>query len=170
MRHEKDKKINDGFTLLETLTALSVLSLAMIGPLALASYAIHLAGFSQNQIEAFYLAQEAMEYIKNRRDNNALAGAGNWLQGLDECRGTRGCVIDVPNNDIQNCGNPCQKLKYDSATGFYNQSTGADTIFTREVKLSDVSAYEAKISTTISWQESFGQRSLTLEENIFDWP
>jgi prepilin-type N-terminal cleavage/methylation domain-containing protein len=178
MRCKKDKKINEGFTLLETLTALSVLSLAVIGPLTLASYAIHLAGFSQNQIGAFYLAQEAMEYIKNRRDNNALTGESNWLKdmapsgsGSGLCRNPKGCIVDVPNNNVQSCSpSECPKIKYDAVTGFYNYVSGTETTFIREVKLDYVSNYEEKISIIVSWQESFGQRSLTLEENIFDWP
>ncbi len=163
---------NSGFTLLETLASISVLTLAVIGPLALASYAIRSASISQNQLMTFYLAQEAMEYIKNKRDNIALAGLPDWLEGLGNCRGSRGCVIDIPNNNIINCGGGgCPKIKYDSATGFYNYSSGAETSFIREIKLSDVVAgREAKITVTVSWQEIFGPKSFTLEENIFNWP
>lgn len=163
---------NSGFTLIETLAALSVLTLAVIGPLALASYAIRSASVSQNQFTTFYLAQEAMEYIKNKRDNIALAGASDWLEGLGNCRGTRGCVIDIPNNNIINCGGgDCPKIKYDSATGFYNYSSGVETSFIREIKLNDVVAgREARITVTVSWQEIFGPKSFILEENIFNWP
>lgn len=163
------KSQKTGFTLVETLVALSVLILAVTGPLTLASFAIRSSGYSQNQIIAFYLAQEALEYVKNKRDNNALKDE-EWLGGLGNCRGTSGCTIDVPNNDIKNC-NPCQKLKYDSATGFYNQSTGIDTPFTREVKLRDiVEGREAKITVIISWQERLIPRSFSIEENILNWP
>lgn len=163
---------NSGFTLLETLAALSVLTFAVIGPLTLASYAIRSASVSQNQLMTSYLAQEAMEYIKNKRDNIALAGASDWLEGLGNCRGSRGCVIDIPNNNIINCGGgDCPKIKYDSTTGFYNYSSGVETSFIREIKLSDVVAgREARITVTVSWQEIFGSKSFTLEENIFNWP
>lgn len=170
---KKIKNLSKGFTLLETLAALSVLTLAITGPLALASYAIRSASYSQNQITAFYLAQEALEYMKNRRDNNALIGAAEWLDALGFCRGTRGCVVDVPNNQIINCpaSDPCPKIRYDSATGFYNYSSGSETPFIVEVKLADVvENREAKISVIVTWQEKFGSRSFTLEENILNWP
>jgi len=67
-----------GFTLLETLAAVSVLTFAIVGPLTLAYYSIRSSSVSQNQLTAFYLAQEAIEYIKNLRDNNALTGKANW--------------------------------------------------------------------------------------------
>ena len=160
---------NSGFTLIETLVSISVLTLAVIGPLTLASYAIRSASVSQNQLTTFYLAQEAMEYIKNKRDNNALADA-SWLSGMTNCRSANGCTIDVPNNSVQTCSSGCPKLKYDGATGFYNHQTGSDTIFTRQIKFSQISNYEEKVAVTVSWQEIFGAKFFVLEENIFDWP
>jgi len=165
----KIKNFKKGFTLIETLASISILTLAVIGPLTLASYAIRSASVSQNQLTTFYLAQEAMEYIKNRRDNNALADA-NWLSGMTNCRSANGCIIDIPNNNIQTCPSGCPKLKYDSTTGFYSHQTGSDTIFTRQIKFSQISGSEEKVSVTVSWQEIFGPKSFTLEENIFNWP
>jgi len=138
-----------GFTLIETLVSIFVLTLAFTGPLSLASYTIRSSSVSQNQFSAFFLAQEAIEYIKNRRDNNTLIGAADWLEGLGPCRGVNGCV------------------KYDSANGLYNQTTGTDTVFTREVKISDIETYEAKITATISWQERSYSKSFVFEEHIF---
>jgi len=169
----KIKNSKEGFTLFETIVALSVLIFAVTGPLTLAAYAIHSATYAQNQITAFYLAQEALEYIKNWRDKNALNGASEWLDGLGSCRGGKGCVVDIPNDKVKNCpGNdPCPKIKYDSVTGFYNYETGSETPFIREVKLRDiVSGREAKVEVIVSWQEKFGSRLFTIEENIFNWP
>lgn len=158
-----------GFTLVETLVALSVLIFAVTGPLTLASFAIRSSGYSQNQIIAFYLAQEALEYVKNKRDNNALSGA-NWLSGMTSCRSANGCAVDAQNDDIEVCPSQCPKIKYDSATGFYNQQNGSDTIFSRKVKLDKISNYEEKVTITLSWQERLIPRSFSIEENIFDWP
>ena len=157
--------------MLETLVSISILTLAIIGPLALASYSIRSARVSQNQLTTFYLAQEAMEYIKNTRDNNVLDDK-DWLKGTKDCeKKDYGCTIDVPNNDIKKCDSSgCQKLKYDSTTGFYNNKNGSDTIFTRRIELDEVSKYEEKVTVTVSWQEIFGSKYFVLEENIFDWP
>ncbi len=173
-RHKK------GFTLLETLVALSILTSAVVGPLTLAFYSIRSAGLSQNQFTAFYLAQEALEYVKNQRDNNVLNGEANWLKDLAPsgggsglCRNSNGCTVDIPYNSIAICpsGN-CPKMRYSSGTGLYHQNTsfGVESPFTRKIKLDFISSYEEKVSVTISWAERFGTRSFTLEENIFNWP
>jgi prepilin-type N-terminal cleavage/methylation domain-containing protein len=158
-----------GFTLLETIVAVSVLALAISGPLTLASYAIHLGGYSQNQITAFYLAEEAVEYIKNKRDNNVLSNA-DWLNEISVCQSASGCIIDVQNNSIAACSGTCPKVKYDSSTGFYNHQKGSDTVFTRQVNLTYVSDYEEKVTVTLSWNEGLIPLSFTLEENILNWP
>ncbi len=174
----RDKK--GGFTLLETLVALSILTFAVVGPLTLASYSISSASLSQNQLTAFYLAQEALEYVKNHRDTNVLTGV-DWLRDLapvgsgnSKCRKFEGCRVDIPYNTINECpnGGVCPKMRYSSDTGFYHQNTsfGVESPFTRAVKLANVSTYEEKISVTISWTERFGVKSFTLEENIFNWP
>ncbi len=170
-----------GFTLLETLVALSILTSAVVGPLTLAFYSIRSAGLSQNQLTAFYLAQEAIEYVKNQRDNNVLQ-SNNWLQGLAPagspgnglCRNNKGCTVDIPYDNIQICPSKknCPKMRYSSDTGFYHQnaSLGVESPFDREINLDYISSYEEKISVTITWKERFGTRSFTLEENIFNWP
>ncbi len=172
---------NSGFTLLETLASISVLAFVITGPLTLASYVIRSASISQNQFTAFYLAQEAIEYIKNLRDNNALTGKTNWLDGLAPsgsgnglCRNDKGCTVDIPYNNIDQCpgSGDCPKMRYSSDTGFYHQNTsfGTESSFTRKIKLEYVRAYEEKITITLSWQEKFGSKSFTLEENILNWP
>jgi len=163
-----------GFTLIETLVAISVLTMIIIGPLSLATKSIGASLVSQNQITAFYLGQEAIEYILNIRDNNFLQRLG-WLTGLDSCLGINGCYVDVPNNTINSCSGSCPKIKYDGTGGFYyNYQTGQDTIFTRVVKIKKISIGgnedEARIEVIISWPEkSGGQKSFTLQEDIFNW-
>ncbi|MCX6731698.1 MAG: prepilin-type N-terminal cleavage/methylation domain-containing protein [Candidatus Parcubacteria bacterium] len=161
-----------GFTLIETLVALTVLTMIIIGPLSLATKSIGASIFSQNQITASYLAQEAIEYILNIRDNNFLQNL-NWLTGLDQCLGADGCYVDIPssNNNIVSCNNACPKIKYDGSGGYYyNYQTGQDTIFTRTIKITKITDDEARIDVTVSWQEKFGgQKSFTLQRNIFNW-
>lgn len=75
------------FTLVETLVAISILTIALTGPLAIIAQALRSSYFARDQITAYYLAQEAVEYIRNQRDYNGLQGvsapaAENWLQGV----------------------------------------------------------------------------------------
>jgi len=68
---------NKGFTLVETLIAISVLMIAIVGPLTVANKAYTSAIDARNQSEAIFLAQEAMEYIDNMKDNDNQ-GNGTW--------------------------------------------------------------------------------------------
>ena len=168
-----------GFTLLETIVAIAILSMAMLGPLELASRTIGSAAVSQNQITAFYLAQEGIEYVRNVRDNNFLNGAG-WLNGLEDCLGANGCVIDIPNYNPSSpaessaaCGSVCPNIKYDEAGGFfYNYASGESTIFRRTVKITagvGGNSDEANISSVVYWKGKFAGKSVGVEEDIFNW-
>jgi type II secretory pathway pseudopilin PulG len=77
------------FTIVETLVAISVLMIAIAGPLVVASKGLTSAVYSKNQMTASYLAQESMEIIKNRRDNNMVNG-DNWLDDMEFCQGPAG--------------------------------------------------------------------------------
>ncbi len=172
-----DVKIkNSGFTLLETLIAIAVLALAVIGPLTLASRSISAVSVSQNQIAAFYLGQEAIEYVRNKRDTNFLEGR-DWLEGLSPCWNSNGCYVDIPNDNIGNVSSyndcPDKAMKYDDVNGrYYNYDDGECTVFARTVKITrnvGDNQEEAGIEVTITWQDKSRQKTLILEENIFDW-
>lgn len=62
-----------GFTLIETMIAVTILTLAMAGPLFTASRAIVAAETARDQLAASYLAQEGIEYARMMRDNQYLA-------------------------------------------------------------------------------------------------
>lgn len=87
-----------GFTLIETLVAISILVLALTGPLTIISQALRSAYYSRDQIVAFYLAQEAVEYIRNVRDENSLktgATVDSWLNGIgliSQCKAAPGAT------------------------------------------------------------------------------
>lgn len=62
-----------GFTLIETLVAVSILTLSISGPLYTANRAIIAAENARNQLIASHLAQEGIEYVRWMRDNEFLA-------------------------------------------------------------------------------------------------
>jgi type II secretory pathway pseudopilin PulG len=95
-----------GFTLIETLIAITVLLISIVGPLQIAANALFSAYYTRDETTAYYLAAEAIEYIKNTRDStfmfDALGGGTNtdWLFALRECvedipTNTKGCTINT---------------------------------------------------------------------------
>ena len=73
---KKDKKNlnNKGFTLIETFVAVTVLTIAMMGPFTLVMKSLAISKATKGQITAMYLAQEAIEFVRNIRDENILVG------------------------------------------------------------------------------------------------
>lgn len=174
--NNKFKIINkkNGFTLIETMVALTIITFAILGPISLATYSIKMSTLSKNNVIASFLAQDAMEYIKNWRDNNYL-NSENWLFKLNACNNSD-CYLDttipwdVSGTAIANCAGSCPLLKYDDTLKKYNHSTGVDTVFMRKFTLEkDVSDREARISITVSWEDKFGSHSFIWEDHIFDW-
>jgi prepilin-type N-terminal cleavage/methylation domain-containing protein len=162
-----------GFTLIETLVAIVILTVSIAGPITIASKGIASAIFARDQITAFYLAQEAVEYIRNKRDENNINGNG-WIDGLSECIDGNICTIDInesiAENIIRQCpGGVCPLLKYDDSTNFYNYSTGKDSNFTRETNIKIIDAKEVAITTTLSWKTGTLTKSFKVKEHIFDW-
>lgn len=178
-------KTNTGFSLVEAMVAISILSLAVTGPLIIAQKGIQSAIYARDQITAYYLAQEAVEYIRNVRDTNRIQG-NEWLASLTLCTqsvsGGERCNIDARYTDftsgsaITACpAGVCPKISYDPSTGFYGYGSGgswAPTIFTREIAIDNrVSAKEAEISVTIKWNTNLflPERKFTIKEYVFNF-
>ena len=60
MTHLFKQKIARGFTLIETLIAVLILTTAIAGPLTIASKGLTATLVAKDQISAFYLAQDAV--------------------------------------------------------------------------------------------------------------
>ena len=159
--------------MIETLVAVTILSAAIAGPMVLSIKSIGSAAVSQDQLVAFYLGQEAVEYVRNVRDTNILS-ENSWLDGLGDClpSSPNGCYIDVINNAITACGRlaGCPNLDFDGQN--YNYASGDNSAFTRTVKIDNLiraDGDEAKIDVAVSWTGKYGQKTMNLQNNIFNW-
>ncbi len=61
-----------GFSLVEVLVAISILLLAVVGPMAIISRATTSTTFATEQATAFFLAQEGLEIVQYLRDSRVL--------------------------------------------------------------------------------------------------
>jgi prepilin-type N-terminal cleavage/methylation domain-containing protein len=162
-----------GFTLVETLVAITVLVLAVAAPLTLGSQGLTASRVARDQVTATYLAQEAIEYIHNLRDTNVLSGRG-WLTGLDECLlGTCRIALNDPEETISGCGKECPVLNYNDNPGIYGYAEGSawvPTKFTRSITMEEtVSGIEAEIEVTVSWTDGIHTRSIATKEYLLNW-
>lgn len=160
-----------GFTLIETLVAISVLLVSLAGPLSIAAQALRSAYSARDQVTAFYLAQEAIEYVRSYRDENYLAPPPvNWLKGINTCLGAS-CTVDFRNFTHQVCDSGgCSPLLIGS-DGLYNTKSGDLSMFTRTLTLSAVPGNpdEVLVDVTVTWTSAGLNRTFNLTEHIFDW-
>lgn len=94
---------NRAFTLIETLVAITILMIAIAGPLTVASKGFTSALDAKNQSVAINLAQEGLEYISFVKDNKEW---GNWSPGIEFTEAVdirySGCTVlsPCPFNDL----------------------------------------------------------------------
>ena len=78
----KTAKLSAGFTIIELIISISILSVAIVGIFSAFSIITILTSDSADRLTGTYLAQEGMEIVRNIRDNN-------WLN-MDVCLGPEG--------------------------------------------------------------------------------
>lgn len=177
----KNIKMNKGFTMVETLVAIGILSIAILGTYTAVQSGLQKSTMAKDEIVAFYLAQEAVEYVKNIRDENSLAGLSgtsvNWLAGLsaqasDNCYFGKVCTIDSPLKTTSHCtsgaGN-CPNLRMDSNTGLWGYTgSWALTNFKREIQFQSISANEVRVNVAVYWTSRGSTKSFQVSEIIFN--
>jgi prepilin-type N-terminal cleavage/methylation domain-containing protein len=164
------KRASKGFTLVETLVAITVLLLAVAAPLTLGMQGLRASRVARDQVVATYLMQEAIEYIRFTRDSNRIGG-GSWLSGLDTCL-AGACTINPWTLTLAACsGGTCPAISYDAATGRYGYTTGwAATKFVRTITMQEtVPGAEAQLTVSVSWPDGTVNRSVSLTEDILNW-
>ncbi len=148
-----------GFTLLEALVAVSILMVAVVAPITIAQKGLSSAVYTKNQMIASYLAQDAIEYIKNVRDGNILLNKITptvWLDGFDDCLDSNLCAVDTKYDSIGEIFEDETKVlkKEKDIEGkfqFYGYFTGEDTNFTRSINIKKISDDEALINVVVRW-------------------
>ncbi|MCX6703128.1 MAG: prepilin-type N-terminal cleavage/methylation domain-containing protein [Candidatus Zambryskibacteria bacterium] len=156
-----------GFTLVEVLVAISILSISILATFTAVQNSLKSTNFAEDQVIAYYLADEALEFIRNFRDSNAIrhvsalgsGGTYGWLSGFagaggDPCFPGKFCHIDVPGNRVYECSSDaasCPVLLYNASAGVYEYVTGTATQFKRSVSITMTNATEAVVRVQVSW-------------------
>ncbi len=177
----KTQKFSKGFTLVETLVAIGILSLSITATFTAVQNGIQSSTTAKDQTIAFYLAQEGMEFIKNIRDENALnsldGSPTHWLYGMssapsDPCYFGEFCVIDSPQKTITQCSGglgTCPVLRQEASSGLFGYNSGwPATTFKREIQFQQISANEVTVLMNISWTYRGQSKSFQVSELFFN--
>jgi prepilin-type N-terminal cleavage/methylation domain-containing protein len=176
---QNNKQTNRGFTLLETMVAIFILVLSITGPMVFAQSGLRAAFLARDQVTAFFLAQDAIETIKNIRDENGLQG-DPWLSGICEDSSTGPCVIKIDTTDEDPVAEPCLggtcPLLYLDPDARYVHDSGSPNIpsrFTRTIYVQELGAggREAQLVVEVEWDSNVrvGNSRVIVQENIYNW-
>lgn len=174
-----------GFTLLETLVALILLTAAIAGPFTLATSAIFDAKVSRQKLIALNLAQEGLEIIRSYRDNNVHANlswatdldAGTWQVDIVCSTPPTPCTAAQAVNFTSCAGVECtDPLHYDTVLGVYSYASGVASPFTRTITINRTQVDtrvpqpdQMKVTSLVTWSDSGIKRSIQLEEILYNW-
>ncbi len=169
-------QIRTGFTLVETLVAISLLTVAIVAPMSLTTQSLAAAYYARDQVTAFFLAQEAIEGIRSVRDGNVLQTALGTPTDLMTGIPSTGQPFTVAAHTVPVtltlCNGKCSPLQKDGTLYGYNSGWAA-TNFTRSATAQYVAGSsndEIKVAVTVRWQTAAYQvRSFTLSENMYRW-
>jgi prepilin-type N-terminal cleavage/methylation domain-containing protein len=192
----KNRRRQRGFSILETLVAIAILLIATTGPMVFAQQSLRAARLSRDQVTAFYLAQDAIEFVKHIRDENSLVGSrADWLAGLEECYSVEtdpqdGCQVSVPEwsagdtaEAVTACGitGDCLLRECGDMFGIYDTGCTEDLVdsrFSRRVKIMTpegtdpvAETEEALVEVVVSWEAPglSGDRQVLVREHIYNW-
>ena len=171
---KKVKAANQGFTIVETLVAITILLVGVLGPLSIAANGIADGMFAKNQLTANYLAQEAIEMVINKRDSNADARLPAFGGIPTPCVPT--CTIDLQTGDIASGDIP--QLVFDKSTGLFADAASVGSadklsaVFSRKIDIDcdGPPATVCKITVTIDWQNKDNPRQLVIRDFIYASP
>jgi prepilin-type N-terminal cleavage/methylation domain-containing protein len=185
-----------GFTIIELIIAIFILSVAIIGVYSALSTMVVFSSNEASRLTAAYLAQEGMEVIRNIRDNNWISGSNNpelflWDDGLYACEQPAGCEVDYKTtghdpNSVRPWTNSHEDYLKTDENGFYNYRNGINSKFKRKITIETNSRalpdFVMKISVQVSWDEkpsllSSGHRAgecydsncIKVEETLYNW-
>lgn len=180
-----------GFTLIETLVAISLLSVAIVAPMSLTSQSLTTAYFARDEITAFNLAQEGLEAVRGFRDGQVLiisqTADASGIDLFGSIPVNRDFTIDSREADLsqamQTCSGACPVLQTDGTLYGYDPDTNVwiPTYFKRTMRacyIQPTQVYtcnstvsdEMRVTATVSWITPSAQtRSFTIYEDLYRW-
>ncbi len=173
---KKFNKREEGFTLVETLVAVSIFSVSVVALMVVLGKGIADSNYAKKKIIAENLAQEGVESLRNIRDNTVLfaaTGQVGWNSfianiGNSACNNTGSRCYVNDSLILVSCGGQCPEMRYDSSTGRYGYS-GSLSGFRRTITAVTDINNEVKISSLVTWSHAGVNYSVTLSETLFNW-
>ncbi|KKW47353.1 MAG: hypothetical protein A2128_02230 [Candidatus Liptonbacteria bacterium GWC1_60_9] len=165
-KHTAQRAANNsrgGQLLIEAMIAISIITVGIVGVLALLSRSLTLNRVVADQYTATYLAAEGIEVVKNIIDAN-IVNVRPWNQGLTDG------AYEVDFQSVALTPDQGRQVQFDAATGRFGYQGGAPTNYRRRIQIALVSADEVRVNSVVDWTtHGGGTFSLDTEDHFFNW-
>ena len=154
-----------GFSLLELLAAVFVLSIALVAIMNLIPRIFFYNDFISNKLIASYLSQEGIELVRNIRDTNWINGQP-WDEGID----SGDFEIDYDDDGLSNWTGQGHWLKLHPVHfGPYVYGGGPNTIFKRKIIINK-DLFTISVCAKTFWEQAGVQHEVEACEVLHnDW-
>ena len=170
------RKKEQGFTILEVAVSLFIISMGVLGAMALVDQTIRVKEVNKNKVIAGQLAQEGVEIVRSIRDNNWL-DEDDWHDGIINGGAYtvhyNGGVVDT---DVSGLSASTTKLYLDP-DGYYRHydspGSATSTIFRRIIKVDSSfdpsTSASTSVESVVQWQERGTKHEYTAETVLYNW-
>ncbi len=169
-KYSKNSGPLTGFTIIELVISIFIITVAVVGIYSAFSLAVILSSDAANRLTAAYLVQEGQEIVRNIRDTNWLkidAGTEtDWLANELDNACSSGCEIDY-NSTVAIPWQQADHLNIND-NGFYTLSTSgtSPTKFNRKITVSQIESYAVLVKVEVSWDEKSNLLYLKQEAGV----
>ena len=161
-------KNNPGFSILEIVVAIFIITMGLVGVLSLITQNIQVEYINKNNLIASQLAQEGLELIRNIRDNNWLAG-NDWDYGIEpdnyivDYIGNISSVADIGEARLQ------QRDDVGEEGYYWHEASDPDSMFSRLITIAQASSELLNISCLIQWEDRGQTYKYVADTILYDW-
>ena len=183
---KKKNKINkQGFTMIEVIAAIFIITVGALGVFSLVYQTISYLFLSHSRLTAFYLAQEGVEIVINIRDSNWLKARKEeipWNHPWDTGLGDEGpWEADYKTEALgQSYVGSYLNIISTPDGDFYGYGSGISTKFKRKITISDKDILDLgkkagdptdvmKVTVEVFWEERGRGHEVAVEKNLYCW-
>ncbi len=166
-KNKKHQADASGFTLIEIMIVLFIVSVGLVGVLGLIVQNIQSHDYNRSNLVAYQLAQEGIELVRNARDNNWRASR-SFMNGLEEGL----YIADYQDEElVPYDGLPDSTELHIDSNGFYVHDLSAKPSgFSRIIKISEGPEEKSfKVNSLVTWFIRDREYSYNLEVIFYDW-
>ncbi len=171
---EERFRLKNGFSIIEVLIALFIISLGLVGLLSLVQMNIRVNYINKNTVLAAQLAQEGLELMRKMRDSNWINEEDGDSVGWDLNMAAGTYIVDY-NDDLLSPLSPSTGINDNNAIlkinsdGFYEHTNGVNSQFRRVIVIDDKQADSFRITSIVSYQKEGRSFDYTATDYLYNW-